>query len=144
MSKKYSNKNQKKSLTRNYADIILDSVADGVFTVNNDMVITSFNKAAARITGIPAEKAIGQYCFDVLKSNICETDCPIRFSLNTGQEIIDKHKNILRADGKKLPITLSTSILIDEKGKRIGGVETFRDLSKIEALEKRDLQKVYF
>ena len=144
MSKKYSNKNQKKSLTRNYADIILDSVADGVFTVDNDMVITSFNKAAARITGIPAEKAIGQYCFDVLKSNICETDCPIRFSLNTGQEIIDKHKNILRADGKKLPITLSTSILVDEKGKRIGGVETFRDLSKIEALEKEIYKKYTF
>lgn len=131
-------------IPRNYADIILDSVADGVFTVNNDMVITSFNKAAERITGMPVEKAIGQYCFDVLKSNICETDCPIRFSLNTGQEIIDKHKNILRADGKKLPITLSTSILRDEKGKRIGGVETFRDLSKIEALEKEIHKKYTF
>ena len=144
MRKKNNDKNINKSLTKNYADIILDSVADGVFTVDNDLVITSFNKAAERITGTPADKAIGQYCFDVLKSNICETDCPIRFSLDTGQEIIDKHKNILRADGKKLPITLSTSILKDEKGNRIGGVETFRDLSKIKALEKEIHKKYTF
>lgn len=129
-------------LTRSHADTILDSVADGVFTVNNEMVITYFNKAAERITGMPQEKAVGQYCFDVLKSNICETECPIRFAFETGKELIDRHKNIIRADGKKIPITISSSILKDENGKMIGGVETFRDLSKIEALQK-EIHKQY-
>ena len=132
------------SLTRTHADIILDSVADGVFTVNNKMVITYFNKAAERICGIPSNQAVGQYCFDVLRSSICESDCPIRFSLKTGEEIIDKRKNILRMDGKKIPITISSSILKDENGKMIGGVETFRDLSKIEALEKEIHEKYTF
>ncbi|MCB0731780.1 MAG: sigma 54-interacting transcriptional regulator [Ignavibacteriae bacterium] len=129
-------KQHKNSLTRDYAEIILDCVADGVFTVDNKLIITYFNKAAERISGISKSKAIGQFCFDVLKSNICETECPIRFSFSTGKEIIDKHKNILRVDGKKIPITISASILKDKNGKMIGGVETFRDLSKIEALEK--------
>ena len=129
-------------LTRSHADTILDSVADGVFTVNKDMVITYFNKAAARITGMPQKKAVGQFCFEVLKSNICETKCPIRFSFATGKEIIDQHKNIIRVDGKKIPITISSSILKDDKGNMIGGVETFRDLSKIKALEK-EIQKKY-
>lgn len=129
-------------LTRSHADTILDSVADGVFTVNKDMVITYFNKAAARITGMSQKKAVGQFCFEVLRSNICETNCPIRFSFRTGKEIIDQHKNILRVDGKKIPITISSSILKDEKGNMIGGVETFRDLSKIKALEK-EIQKKY-
>lgn len=132
------------SLTRTHADIILDSVADGVFTVNKDMVITYFNQAAERIIGLPRGKAVGEYCFDILRSNICETECPIRFSLKTGKEIIDKRKNILRFDGKKIPITISASILRDENGKMIGGVETFRDLSKIEALEKEIFQKYTF
>lgn len=131
-------------LTRSHADIILDCVADGVFTVNKNMVITYFNQAAERIIGIPRNKAVGGYCFDVLRSNICETECPIRFSLETGKEIIDKRKNILRFDGKKIPITISASILRDENGKMIGGVETFRDLSKIEALEKEIYQKYTF
>jgi len=144
MSNKIKKEQSSDSLARNYADIILDSVADGVFTVNNKMVITYFNKAAERITGMSSNEAIGQYCFDVLRSNICETDCPIRFSLDTGKEIIDKHKNILRVDGKKIPITISASILYDENGKMIGGVETFRDLSKIQALEKEIHKKFTF
>lgn len=132
------------SLTRSHSDIILDSVTEGVFTVNENMVITYFNKAAERISGMPREKAVGQYCFDVLRSNICETECPIRFSLETGGEIIDKHKNILRMDGKKIPVAISASALRNDSGKMIGGVETFRDLSKIEALEKKIHEKYTF
>ena len=41
-------------------DIILDSIADGVFTVDKNWHITTFNKAAQTITGITREKAIGQ------------------------------------------------------------------------------------
>ena len=129
-------------LTRTHSDIILDSVTEGVFTVNENMEITYFNKAAERISGMPREKAIGQYCFDVLRSNICETECPIRFSLESGEEIIDKHRNILRVDGKKISVAISASVLRDDNGKMIGGVETLRDLSKIEALEK-EIHKQY-
>lgn len=131
-------------LTSTFADIILDSVSDGVFTVNEKLQITYFNKAAERITGISSKKALGQYCFDILKSNVCETDCSIRFSLNTKKDIADKHKNILKIDGKIIPIKIATSVFRDETGKMIGGVETFRDLSKIEALEKEINSKYTF
>ena len=43
-------------------DVILDSIADGVFTVDRDWNITSFNRAAERITGVPCNEAIGQKC----------------------------------------------------------------------------------
>jgi len=132
------------TLTSKFADIILDSVSDGVFIVNEKLQITYFNKAAERITGISSKKAVGQYCFDILKSNVCETDCSIRFSLNTGKDIADKHKNILKIDGKIIPIKIATSVFRDENGKMIGGVETFRDLSKIEALEKEINSKYTF
>ena len=130
------------SLTRSHADIILDSVTEGVFTVNENMVITYFNKAAGRTIGMPRDKAVGQYCFDVLRSNICETECPIRFSIESGGETINRHKNILRVDGKKIPVAISASVLRDDNCEMIGGVETLRDLSKIEALEK-EINKNY-
>jgi PAS domain S-box-containing protein len=137
-------KKSPKKLPCEYASIILDSVADGVFTVNEEMVITYFNKAAEKITGVKTEKAVGNYCFDILKSNICETDCPIRFSFETGRNVIDKRKNIINSQGKIIPIAISTSVLLDENNKMIGGVETFRDLSKIEALEKEIEAKYTF
>jgi len=36
--------------------IILDSVADGVFTVDDEFRITSFNHAAEEITGVPVTR----------------------------------------------------------------------------------------
>lgn len=116
--------------------IILDSIADGVFTVDKDWNITSFNRAAERITGITSRKAIGQKCFDILHADICQTDCAIRKTLKTGKEIIDLPVNILNNEGNVIPVSVSTAVLKDEKGRIIGGVETFRDLSAIETLKK--------
>ena len=65
-----------------------------VFTVDENMVITYFNNAAERITGISKEAAVGEHCYDVLKSNICEKTCPLRCSFTTDEEIIDKHPKV--------------------------------------------------
>ena len=116
--------------------IILDSIADGVFTVDRDWNITSFNRAAERITGVSTGKAIGQKCFDVFHANICQTACALRETLKTGKEIIARHVNILNREGSVIPVSISTALLKDDKGETIGGVETFRDLSALEALKK--------
>jgi len=51
-------------------DTILNSIADGVFTIDLDKKVTSFNKAAEQITGIHREHALGQKCFDVFHTSI--------------------------------------------------------------------------
>jgi PAS domain S-box-containing protein len=114
-----------KHLSPIHAGIILNSVADGVFTVDEQMHITYFNRAAENITGIPAKEAIGQYCFEVLRANICEKTCALKCSFSTGKEVVNKPVNILRADGQQIPITISTAVLRDETGKIVGGVESF-------------------
>ena len=127
---------KKKTVDSVATRIILNSIADGVFTVDKDWNISSFNRAAERITGIGSRDAIGQKCFDVLHANICQTACALRKTLKTGKEIIDQPVNILNQEGKVIPISISTAVLKDEKGNIIGGVETFRDLSALEILRK--------
>ena len=129
-------KNQNKGPQELYSTIILDSIADGVFTVDENMIITSFNRAAEEITGIKKEEAVDQFCFEVLRANICEKACALKCSLKTGKRTIDKRVTILRADGNEIPVSISTSILKNEQGKFVGGVESFRDLSTIEELKK--------
>ncbi|MGD8307571.1 MAG: sigma 54-interacting transcriptional regulator [Ignavibacteria bacterium] len=122
--------------------MILNSLTEGVFTVDENMVITYFNEAAEKITGIPKEKALGQYCFEVMRANICEKNCALKCSLKTGKSVIENRVNVLRDDGKEFFVSISTSPLRDENGNFIGGVETFRDLTPIEEL-KKEINKSY-
>ena len=117
-------------------DPILDSITDGVFTVDQQWRITSFNHAAEKITGVPRAEAMGQRCCDVFHTSICETSCALRHTLETGTPIIGQMVYIIDAQGRRIPISISTAILKDAEGNIIGGVETFRDLSLVEELRK--------
>ncbi|HLA28814.1 MAG TPA: sigma 54-interacting transcriptional regulator [Syntrophales bacterium] len=121
---------------------ILDSIADGVFTTDKNRRITSFNRAAERITGFRREEAIGKPCYEVFHASICQNACALEEALKTGIEVIDRPLNIINNVGKTVPISVSASALSDGSKKVIGGVETFRDLSAIEAL-KKEIQKQY-
>lgn len=122
--------------------VILSSIADGVFTVDNNRRITSFNPAAERITGTPVAKAIGKKCYEVFHSDICESGCILERTMSTGREAIDVPVRILDASGRRIPISISTAVLRDDNGRVLGAVETFRDLSAIENLRKQ-LEKSY-
>ncbi len=121
---------------------ILDSIADGVFTVDDDWRITSFNKAAENITGFTREEAVGQKCYDIFRASVCQTACVLRRTMETGAELINIPVNIVTKDGVEKPISISTAVLRDTGGRIKGGVETFRDLSAIESL-RRALKKEY-
>ena len=118
------------------SNIILDSISDGVFTVDREWRITSFNRAAEEITGISHADAAGRLCSEVFKSGMCESECPLRKTLKTGQPVINKSGFIIDADGNRIPVSVSTAVLKESNGEIIGGVETFRDLSEIEILRK--------
>lgn len=123
-------------------DAILDSIADGVFTVDEDWRITTFNQAAERIIGVEQAEAIGQRCCDVFRSSICENECALKETLRTDRPLVNKAIYVLDTTGRRIPISISTAILRNNDGKVIGGVETFRDLSMVEELRK-ELQHRY-
>ncbi|MFH2011634.1 MAG: sigma 54-interacting transcriptional regulator [Pseudomonadota bacterium] len=125
-----------------FLNIILDSIADGVFTINEQDQITSFNRAAEGITGFARNEAIGQYCFNIFRTNICQTHCALKQTLRTGKAITNLPVNILNKEGKEVPVSISTAVLKDEKGEVIGAVETFRDVSVEEEL-KKEISKQY-
>jgi PAS domain S-box-containing protein len=117
-------------------NIILNSIADGVFTVDMDFRITSMNSAAEKILGIAEKNAVGRLCYEVFHANICEHSCALKETLNTGNNIINKTIYIVNSNGEKVPISVSTALLKNTKGTVIGGVETFRDMTAIETLRK--------
>jgi PAS domain S-box-containing protein len=117
-------------------DTILDSINEGVFTIDEEWRITSFNSAAEEITGVPRVEAMGRRCIDVFHADICENACALRQTLSEGKPIVHAMAYIVNHDGRRLPIRISTALLRDDKDRVIGGVETFQDLSQIEELKK--------
>ncbi len=117
-------------------DIILESISDGVFTVDHEWRITSFNQAAERITRIPRQEALGKHCWEVFRSNMCETDCALRRTMKQGKDFVDTSTYIVDREKRRIPVVVSTSLLKDGNKRVLGGVETFRDMSVVEELRR--------
>ncbi len=126
----------------NKSNTILESISDGVFTVDVEWCVTSFNRAAEEITGIPRKEAIGRLCSEVFRSSMCGAACALKQTMKTGKPVIGKSGYIIDADENRIPISVSTAVLRDADGRVTGGAETFRDLSEIEAL-RQELERKF-
>ncbi|MCG6927206.1 MAG: sigma 54-interacting transcriptional regulator [Acidobacteria bacterium] len=125
------------------ARIIVDSISDGVFTVDKQFIVTYFNKAAERITGFRAQEAIGKHCFEIFRTEVCHSRCAIRDTLSSHEAVDDVRVTIITQDGREVPISLSTEVLRDERGEFVGVAEFFRDLTEVEhAREALEQEKV--
>lgn len=113
---------------------IMDSVPDGVFTVDSEMRIASFNRAAELLTGIKRENAIGKQCHEIFQSSLCESACPVREAIKKGKPITNREVTITNNDGNQVPVSVSASILYNDAGDPIGGVETMRSMKRIYAI----------
>ncbi|WP_027182339.1 sigma-54 interaction domain-containing protein [Oleidesulfovibrio alaskensis] len=123
-------------------ETIMQSIADGVFTVDLQWNITFFNSAAESITGIRAQEAVGRKCWEVLRSSLCDGQCALDACMHRNVNVSGKSIFIVRSDGTRVPISISAAPLRDPQGELIGGVETFRDLSEVTLLRK-EMQSQY-
>ncbi len=133
---------KEKAQATDATEIILDSISDGVFTVDHQWRITSFNRAAEKITGIPRSKAIGRLCWEVFRSNMCKGDCALRRTMKEGRSYLDISTYVITRNKKRIRISVSTALLHNEQGEILGGVETFRDNTVVEEL-RRELNSSY-
>ena len=117
-------------------ETILESISDGVFTVDHNWRIMSFNRAAEKITGIPKDEAIGRYCWEVFRSNMCEKNCALKRTMAEGKSFLSSSTYIINSERQMIPIQVSTSLLKNEHNEVLGGVETFRDHRLVEELRR--------
>jgi len=121
---------------------IIESISDGVFTVDLDFKIDFINKAALNMVGIKTGDAIGQKCNEIFRTNICKNQCALEQTMKSGKSIVNRSVCMKNRKGKKIPISISTAILKNKIGHIVGGVETIRDLSLVETL-RNELESSY-
>jgi PAS domain S-box-containing protein len=123
------------------SQLIFNSISDGVFTVDESCIITSFNRSAERITGFSAKQAVGKHCFDIFRTEVCHKQCALKDTLKTRDPVADARVSILTRDGHEVPIRVTTTLLRNDRGDIVGAVEFFRDISEIEHLRESLDQK---
>lgn len=131
-----------KELTIEKLLTIVNSISDGVLAVDREMRITFFNNAAEKITGSSHDDAIGRQCWDVFRTDACDKECPLKKTFRTGKPVVNRYVCSTHSDGRRIPISVSTALLKDRRGSVVGGVETFRDLTQVEAFRK-ELENSY-
>jgi len=123
------------SQEKDKVDSIIESLADGVITVDKDLRITSFNKGMEKLTGLNASDVIGHTCKKILNADNCAGDCPFAFTLKNGYGLANVTERITGSDGNVIPVFISTAFLKDGEHD-IGLIATVRDASEIEKLKK--------
>ena len=108
---------------------ILNSIADGIFTVDENFKINFFNKSAEKITGFKSEEVIGKFCKNIFQSDLCYGNCPIARALKFSENIFDLRTKLRTKDDTIKFVRLSASVIKNEKGEPSGGVISFRDIS---------------
>ena len=115
---------------------ILDSLSEGVITLDKEFKIKFINLAAQRITGLQKDEIFGKLCKAVFKPDFCKVQCPISRVLQSGNSIFNFATKIITYDKKELSVKINATILKDENEKPVGAVISFKDTSKIEDLDK--------
>lgn len=123
---------------------ILNSLAEGVLTVDKDFKVNFFNRAAEQITGYSKEDVIGQFCKYVFKCELCKSKCPIGIVLETGNDLYEHTSSIEVKTGVRKSIRLNAAILRNSSNEPVGGVISFRDLSELMKLKRNIISPSYF
>ena len=120
--------------------VILDSVADGILTVDEHLRITHFNRAAEAITGFPAGEAIGQPCLEVFRQLLAGQPCAVCTAWEENKYVRDAERVILRKDGTHRAVKVTITPLT-AGGRRKGIVIALHDLQPLRDLKEQVRQR---
>ena len=111
------------AITTHELDIILDSTHDGMIAINKSGIVTLFNKAAERITGLKAETVLNRAAVEVIPNT------RLHVVLRDGKPEINKEQRL-----NDVVIITNRVPVRDEEGEIIGAVAVFRDITEIRTL----------
>jgi len=121
---------------------ILNSISEGVMTLDKDWKIASWNRAAERITGFHREEVVGQECMKLFRTALCREHCPVDRALSCGHPYQDVEVAIRNKRNEVVHLLVNAAPLYDAEGHIIGGLETFRDVSQNHWMHE-ELQRHY-
>lgn len=125
-------------------DMLLDSIDEGVFTVDRDRRVTTMNRAAERLTGHVRSHVVGEHCYDVFKHELCGELCLLEEALDSGRTERERIVHTDAGNGDTLALGVRMRSMRDTRGEIVGGFATIRDISEIERIREAAREKNNF
>jgi PAS domain S-box-containing protein len=122
--------------TRQFSNHILENVNSGIIVIDNIQRVITFNKQAENITGYSRDEVIGK---DIKSIPLKESPWSwfVLDTLLVDKQYSDVESYIITKNGDKKPVSISTSLLRDDKKRKNGATCVFRDISGIKMLQEK-------
>lgn len=118
---------------RDYIEKIIQSMVDGVLTVDNKGTITTYNLAAEKITGRREKDVLGRTCEEIWGKRGVITSV-VDNALNR-KSYFNFEAGLASPERGMVPVSFSSTVLLDPHGRKMGALVTLRDLSEVKELE---------
>ncbi|MGA1824493.1 MAG: response regulator [bacterium] len=124
----------------NWTETIIDSLTDGLCTLDQNSRITLFNRQAEAITGFKTDEVLGRHHSEIFN---CDPDNKrelLESPLHTGKTVSNIEVSLRNKSQDLIPIRISVAPMKNKKGRIFGLVEIFRDISKEKQLQEQLIQ----
>ena len=112
-------------------EALYNHLPKGSFTIDEQWRISAFNKAAEEITGFSREEALGSHCWDIFRSDMCHSRCPMRMAIDRRQPELDRQVTSINRKGVRLTLSVNVNLLKNENGQVVGAIETFHSAATL-------------
>ncbi len=116
---------------------LFDDLNIGVFTVDSNRRITSFNRAVQKHTGYKEDDVLGKYCYQIFQNDLCRGECKYHEAVEAEQTSLSFDVEVLDLNREKRLITKIVTPLYDMNRRLTGCIEIFQDHSAFEELINR-------
>lgn len=134
--------NAARNVTKEDLEAILDSLVEGIVTLDVEGRILGINRAACEILEVDRDGALGANCCDMMGSQLCESAAAVGDSIRIGKPVADLQVQVQTRSGRKKVLVFQTRLLQDSEQRRRGSVVVLRDVSELATL-KEDLARRY-
>jgi len=118
-------------------ETILENLSSGLATIDAGGSVRHWNRAASEILAVPTKAVQGRHYLETFGPGLEAFSTRLREALERGTEGTRYEVTVLTANGRTVPLGISTSLLLGASGERRGVIALFQDLSEVKALEDR-------
>ncbi len=118
-------------------DYILNNMSSGIVVVDTNRRVITINPAACEILSLRRDDVLTRPLEAVLGDGAASLRRELLDALATGRDVHRHEVTVESADGRRVPLGLSTSIMRDAGGRLRGVIAVFQDLTEVKEMRER-------